>query len=167
MLKAKTGVKKKELPASQDLKKFDKVSKTAPQVRVGYPASELGGRKYPGSVAPVISVAVWNEFGTKNIPARSFLRSVLAERRREHRNAIRKIAEAGIRGGDMLKLLNVLGLQVVGQIQQRITSLREPPNKPSTIRRKKTDNPLIDTGFLRSSTTFELRRGKNGKTKKD
>jgi len=67
----------------------------------------------------------------------------------------------------MLKLLNVLGLQVVGQIQQRITSLREPPNKPSTIRRKKTDNPLIDTGFLRSSTTFELRRGKNGKTKKD
>ena len=31
------------------------------------------------------------------------------------------------------------------------------PNKPSTIRRKKSDRPLIDTGALRASITFVVR----------
>lgn len=35
------------------------------------------------------------------------------------------------------------------------------PNAPSTIRKKKSDRPLIDTGILRRSITYVLRQGRS------
>jgi len=35
-----------------------------------------------------------------------------------------------------------------------------PPNRPSTIRRKKSDRPLIDTGDLRRSITYVVRESR-------
>lgn len=49
-----------------------------------------------------------------------------------------------------------IGLLVVGEIQQYMTDLRNPPNAPYTIAQKGSSNPLIDTGALRASVTYKV-----------
>lgn len=169
------GVKKSKrtFPAQKDLKAFDKIAKKAPQVRVGFPATELGSVRYPDGT-PVISVAFWNEFGTEkkgkeHIPERAFLRKTLIENRSAYRRKLRRIAVNAIKGRqDLLKGSRNLGFEAVDDVQSMIESLKSPRNADSTLAAKKPKaNPLVNTGFMRSSVTFELRTGRNGKTKKD
>ena len=167
MLKSTAKVKHKtDFPASRDLRAFDKSAKRAPQVRVGFPAVKTGGVKYPDGTS-VISVGFWQEFGTKRIPQRSFLRSTMIEKRSEYRNALRRSAKKALRGTDLIGLCKRLGLAAVGDVQAKITAIKTPPNSPSAIKIKGSANPLIDTGFLRSSVTYELRTGQSGKSKKN
>lgn len=116
----------------------------------------IGIRAEEGS--ELVTYAAANEFGTDTIPERSYLRSTIDENRdryfseagkaiRDHVNGRR-----GIRQG-----MGRLGLRVVADVQRKITALREPPNAPSTIAQKGSDNPLIDTGRLRQSIDFEVR----------
>ena len=53
-------------------------------------------------------------------------------------------------------LLEGVGLVASGQVQQYMTELKTPPNARSTIRKKGSDNPLIDTGALRASVTSKV-----------
>ena len=163
MLKSKSKVKRGgPTSAGRKLKKYDRQAKKAPYIVVGYPKSEIGSIKYPDGTA-VIFVAVKNEFGI-GIPERSFLRSTLIQKRKEYRRMIAKASENAIRGRKPLdKSLNRIGMIAVADIQRKITELRTPPNAPSTIRIKKSSNPLIDTGLMRLSTTYALRHGRNGK----
>jgi hypothetical protein len=48
----------------------------------------------------------------------------------------------------------------VGDIQHEITVLRHPPNAPATIRAKGSSKPLIDTGEMRQSVTYQIRGGR-------
>ena len=50
-----------------------------------------------------------------------------------------------------------LGEKVVADVQRKIVALKDPPNAPSTIAKKGSANPLIDTGRLRQSIDFEVR----------
>jgi len=52
--------------------------------------------------------------------------------------------------------LTMMGELISGQLRQSITDLMEPPNAPSTIAKKGFDKPLIDTGFMRKSTGYEV-----------
>jgi hypothetical protein len=56
-------------------------------------------------------------------------------------------------------LANQFGLWSVGRIQQRISDGIDPPLAPSTIARKGSSTPLINTGQLRSSITYRLLEG--------
>ena len=106
---------------------------------------------------PVAAVAAWNEFGTKNIPERPFFRNALAESER----SVGRILQAGLDTKKMVvgeQLAGRVGAHVQGKIQDSITSLKEPPNSPSTIRAKQSSNPLVDTGFMRDSVTWEVER---------
>lgn len=49
-----------------------------------------------------------------------------------------------------------VGAFAAGATQQYITDLRDPPNAPYTIEKKGSDNPLIDTGSMRSSVTYKV-----------
>jgi hypothetical protein len=49
--------------------------------------------------------------------------------------------------------LSQLGEYMTGKMKLRVLTLRIPPNAPSTIARKKSNNPLIDTGTYRNSIT--------------
>ena len=53
-----------------------------------------------------------------------------------------------------MRALSVLGMALVGDVQQRIRNRIPPPNAPYTIARKGSDVPLIDTGRLRQSIDF-------------
>lgn len=120
-------------------------------VYVGYPANEVD--------ADIIVRASANEFGTEDgrIPERSFLRSEVDENRKEYADLMTSAAASAARGGNIRRELSIVGEIAVGNIQTRMTNLSDPPNKPSTVAEKGTDNPLIDSSIMRNSLTYEVK----------
>lgn len=91
------------------------------------------------------------------IPARRWLDVGAESGSREYLDAVRE----GIKEGqDSRRIMARVGVAAEGAIKQYITDLDSPPNKPSTIRRKGSSNPLIDTGNMRASVTSKVARKK-------
>ncbi|MGL4752257.1 MAG: hypothetical protein ACRCXB_07570 [Aeromonadaceae bacterium] len=103
----------------------------------------------------VAQVGAWNEYGTERIPERSFMRTTMNERRREHRATIFRIVKRVLKGDDARRLMGLFGQQVQNQVQAKIVSIQEPPNAESTIKRKKSSNPLVDSEQMISSVRWE------------
>lgn len=102
---------------------------------------------------PVAQVAFWQEFGTAKIPMRPFMRNAITKNTRKWGDSV-KTALMGT--NDSEKALKMLGEIMRGDIVLSLTNLNTPPNAPSTIKQKGSSNPLIDTGLLRSSISWEL-----------
>lgn len=96
-----------------------------------------------------------NEFGTSRIPERSYLRSTMVKP-----SAIKRIVQAGVAltkpGADTKTVLEVVGVVAVGEVQEQIRRGDYVPNAPSTIARKGSAKPLIDTGRLIQSIGYEV-----------
>lgn len=96
------------------------------------------------------------EFGTDTIPARPWLVPGVEGATEE----ILATIEDGIEDGLAPEMiLNRVGLVAAGEVKMYITELRTPPNAPSTIAQKGSDNPLIDTGAMRASVNYQIQRG--------
>lgn len=111
------------------------------------------------SAMTVIEVATIHEFGAPaaGIPARSFLRGTVDEQMAEIRADQHKIAVAVISGKlDLRRGLDQLGARIAAKIQQRIARGINPPLNARTIARKGSSKPLINTGQLRSSISWEV-----------
>lgn len=111
-------------------------------------------------------IAWWNEFGTKakgwhpGIPARSFIRSTVDENLSKYDRINERLIVMAMSGsGDFYENLQILGLQIEMDIKRKITVLNNPANRPLTIKLKKSSNPLIDTGQLRSSIRYVVGKG--------
>ncbi|MDE9571034.1 hypothetical protein [Xenorhabdus bovienii] len=95
---------------------------------------------------------------TIKIPERSFLRSTL----NENKEAMVKDLADNLRNaiqGDMstdAAFLDV-GNKLVGKVKEKIMSGINPPLSQSTIRKKKSSKPLIDSGNLFNSIHAEVR----------
>lgn len=101
--------------------------------------------------------AVANEFGTADIPERSFLRATFNAQRAAYVNALRRAVDAIVmRRMTPQQALGLLGVRVVADVQQTITEIDTPPLAPSTVAAKGSTQPLIDTGRLRASIAFEV-----------
>lgn len=125
--------------------------------------AQTGAAESPGLT--VLDVAIFNEFGTKNadgtvrIPERSFIRAWADSNAKEAADLLRRLVAQSIKGKITEdQALNRFGLWAQGQIQLRIANGIPPPNAQSTIDRKGSDKPLIDTGQLRSSISYEIRK---------
>jgi len=94
-----------------------------------------------------------HEFGAPGIPMRPWLVPGVESGNREYIDAVRHEIESGKQPREALP---VVGVIAVSSVQQYMTALRTPPNSPETIARKGSSNPLIDTGELKSSVTFEI-----------
>ena len=121
-----------------------------PPVRQG----KNGGQKQtPHFVA---TVAAFNEFGTSaGTPERPFFRNAIADAKKP----ILEILKAGIDPKDMTmdaRLAGIVGEKMKSEIQKSIINLRDPPNAPRTIKRKGSSNPLIDTGFMNMSVSYNV-----------
>lgn len=121
-----------------------------------------GSDPHPGGVT-VAQVAEWNEFGTEtadgkvHVPARSFIRDYWDFSQPEIMAAARRVAERVLKGQiDMKQGLNQMGLAMVGGMQKRISAGIAPQNTESTVAKKGSRTPLVDTGQLRSSITYEV-----------
>ena len=123
------------------------------EIAVGFPKGKA--QAYPDGTS-VIDVAAWNVFGTKSIPERNFM--ALA-RRGIVKNCEPLLKELGKlkegRGAEALR--NAIGEVGKSAIQDAITDLNDPPNAPSTIKAKGSSNPLIDTGHMLNSVTYDVR----------
>jgi phage gpG-like protein len=87
------------------------------------------------------------------IPARPWLVPGVESGTQEY---LAEIASSIKKGDTLDTTLEVVGNIAAGTVQQFMTDLKSPPNAPSTVRKKGSDNPLIDTGALRSSVTYEV-----------
>jgi len=103
---------------------------------------------------PVAQVAFWQEYGTLKIPMRPFMRNALAKNKVRWIRFFKRQIESHL---DFDLALNRTGEIMRGDIIKSIVATTTPPNKPSTIKAKKSSHPLIDTGLLKNSVSYEVR----------
>lgn len=135
-------------------------------VRVGVQAKDKAARRgKDGSIRdtdqPLAVIAAIHEFGLGDMPQRSFLRSAYDENKPTIEKMVDNIATGAIKGMSVGTALNQLGNEVQGMVQRKIVDGPFTPNAPSTIKRKKSSRPLIDTGHLRQSIRYVIEKGGN------
>ena len=135
------------------------------RVRVGVLASRGGNRRHPNADMTLIDLAIVHEFGAPKagIPERSFLRRTFSLT--GGRGAVwlpaftARVAKAVVNGKlSMMAGMAVLGQKAVAEVRSTITtgSGVPPPLKPATIARKGSTRPLVDTGQLINSISYEI-----------
>ena len=105
----------------------------------------------------VCDVAIYNEFGTSTIPPRPFMKQSFesnADNINKHVQNSYKQLEAG---STAEAITQSVGTMAKGVIQDYIANGEFVPNAPSTIARKHSSRPLIDTGLMRQSVNFVVR----------
>lgn len=130
------------------------------QQKIGADRGRAGARKMGRTAADTTNAEVGflMEYGApgRKIPARSWLRMPIITRIQDIvKGASRGFGEA-VAAGDQLKFLTLLGVQAEAWIERAFDTRgfgSWAPNKESTIARKGSDTPLIDTGQLRRSVT--------------
>ncbi len=123
------------------------------QVRVGYQHGEV--QEEDG--ADLLDIALWNELGTSRTPSRPFMRDSVDDNADKInaflKNQIKKLARGETTAEQILK---EIGVFQKGLVQAKIVDGDFEPNAPSTIARKGSDKPLIDTGRMRQSVNFVI-----------
>lgn len=118
-----------------------------------YPSGE--GRNPPS----IGQVGFWNEFGTENIPERSFMRSTVDENKASLDRETLKMKNDILSGRRTVdNALSRVGFRIQELIRGKIEALRTPPNAPATIKGKPEtgDNPLIDSRLMKRSVNYEV-----------
>lgn len=118
---------------------------------------------------PVAYIAAIQEFGYPegNIPPRSFMRTTEVEKKVEWGNNIAGALADAIEKKSLAVLQNNLtqvGGAAAGDIQRTITKIQSPPLSEATlhnrstrkIRRTDSTKPLIDSGKMLQSVTFDV-----------
>ena len=147
------------------LSRFDKrlqQLKTSKQLLVGVPAS--AGTEKDGM--PLARLAYIHEFGATIdhpngakiiIPERSFLRAPLKANLPKYRKAFEWFVSRALDSQiTMDQALSQAGLMMVRDCQEAISQGIGPPLARSTIARKGSSKPLIDTGRLRQAITYQV-----------
>lgn len=132
------------------------------ELAIGFPVGSKGASaRYPDGTS-LLMVAAVNNFGSLDghVPRRPYM-ELGADKSHEQTapmlpGLIRQINALQMTKTEALK---ILGPVAVGQHQAAIVERKDPANAASTIERKQSDNPLIDTGLLRQSVTFNVRAG--------
>lgn len=148
-MKSRTRIKRRPEKALEELERISKQMGKGPNgVKVGLPK---GSNDYPDGTS-VIMVGTVHEFGSdsQGIPQRSYLRSTMIEKKRDYKKLFSKLSLKIVRGMEVKKALGIIGLQAQTDVQAKIESIDSPPLK------NREGNPLIDTGHLRQSITFEV-----------
>lgn len=116
-------------------------------VYVGFPA-EFNEKVEGSDNFNLASLGAVLEFGNEHIPSRPFLRQTLAENQEKYTALFVKLFESGV---SIDQIYEQIALIAQGDVQQNIVNGKWTANAPSTIKRKKSSRPLIDTGKLRQS----------------
>ena len=113
----------------------------------------------------IAEYGIYNEFGTTHIPERSFMRSSYYENIIKIRKSMMKYAQKNIFKKNISKnMLSVAGAMMSDAIKKKITDSKNwaEPNSMKTIisktksRARTKDQPLINTGALRSAITWKI-----------
>lgn len=122
-----------------------------------YPESPGGTTASPS----VVEVGLWNEFGTKSIPERSWIRSAI-DGNVSKINELREQMALNIltKNWTVQKALEKIGFEIQNMIQNKIRSNVPPPLAESTAKAKQDRGvapvTLIDTHLLHDSVTYKV-----------
>lgn len=116
-------------------------------VYVGFPA-EFDEKVKETENFNLASLAAVLEFGNEHIPSRPFLRQTLAENQEKYTALFINLLK---NGKPLEQIYEHIAVIAQGDVQLNIVKGSWTPNAKSTIRRKKSSKPLIDTGKLRQS----------------
>lgn len=148
-MRIKVNVKRSPKKAIKKIEQIAAEMKKDGRVKIGLPK---GSNNYPDGTS-VIMVGSVHEFGSpsRNVPERSFLRSTMNENSRKYKAEMidmgLSIATGKAKSEESLRLL---GLMVESDVKDKITTIDSPPLK------SREGNPLVDTGHLRQTITFEV-----------
>ena len=96
------------------------------------------------------------------IPERAPIRKTLDEQAEKINTAAVRMVTRVAEGKETIESgLGKVGEFVSSQIRRTIQQGVEPENAPSTIAKKKSSKPLIDTGLLIRSYTYQVREGED------
>lgn len=110
---------------------------------------------YPnGETLP--DVAYVNENGI-GVPARPFLAKAFQLRLDKYRKLLKEANRKIFEGKDSDTVLGLVGEEGLKDVVQQIDDTYDPPNSPTTIARKGSSHPLIDTGHMRQQITYRVR----------
>lgn len=109
----------------------------------------------------IVELATIHEYGAPNanIPERSFLRQTFTDDRGREELAefqaeqARELIDGKIGAATALKRIGAWG---AAKVRERIREHIDPPLRPATIARKGSSTPLVDTGHLANSISFEI-----------
>lgn len=126
-------------------------------VSVGIPST---AKEEDGSSSAVVAAA--NEYGTANIPERPFLRTGVRKNLPKYKKLNETNLKAVVNGKSTIdKSLGLLGLMASQDVKDEITNGNFAPLDAKTIAARKrrsvgSSKPLIDTGQMRESITYEI-----------
>ena len=127
-----------------------------PQVLVGVPASTNPRQGATNNA----TIAATHELGapSKNIPARPFLVPVVQGNSQKYVGLMAQGFKNALRDQEKIKrVYEKIGLVISNDVKDYIVSGNFVPLKQSTIDAKGSSKPLINTGELRNSITYEVR----------
>lgn len=104
-------------------------------------------------------VAAWNELGTsRGVPSRPFIRNTVDLHQDEINQMLDQMVEQVLNGATAKYVLNQMGSYLRGKMQEEITDGEYVPNAPETIRKKKSDQPLIDSGRMYDGVLYQIKK---------
>jgi hypothetical protein len=183
--RGKFGIKEVDRGYDQLAKTLKNLATSDAFVKVGVLGSS---EERQGDSLDNASLAIVHEFGSPKagILARSFVRSTFEAKRQEYVQNLRLLVKKVYEGKmDIGRALGIIGVKMSFDMQRKIKAGIPPPNAASTLRRKLgikgkgdsaveklavteakalynkagTAKPLIDTGQLVNSITYEVSKG--------
>lgn len=129
------------------------------EVAVGFPRGKEGvGNAHYESGASIVQVALWNNFGTENIPRRPFMELAAANMQPRYREMCRQAVKRLNAGEINIETLLKAGGQMgEAEVRNAIDEGGWNPNSPQTMARKGSQVPLIDSGDMRKCVTHQIR----------
>lgn len=143
-----------------DGKKLQKMLKelAEKEVRVGFQA----GKATEEDGTDICDIAAWNELGNVHIPARPFLRQSVDDNVSKINSFLQSKKNDLVRGVSAEQVLKEIGIFQKDLIQEKITEGNFTPNAESTVKKKGSSKPLIDTGRMRQSVNYEIKSKGSG-----
>lgn len=125
-------------------------------VKVGVLAGEAVSEGFD-----MVALAATQEYGSpaRSIPSRPFIRSTFYGPPAWLVDVTKKVAKPVLEGRlDKARALGLLGAVAAGKIRETITTGDgvPPPNAPSTITKKGSTRPLVDTGRMLDAVTWKV-----------
>ena len=120
-------------------------------VRVGV----LENATYPDGT-PVAMVAFWNEYGTKTSPVRAFFRTTVSDQKKNWVLSVQNLMKMH---NNPQQVMGLIGEHIKGNIVESIATWSDPPNSAYTVAKKGFQKPLVWSGQMMRSISFEVGEG--------
>ncbi len=123
-------------------------------------AGFIGSQPHEGTSLTVAQLGSIHEYGLGNVPARPFMGPAFLKNRERYFEILVTAYQEALRTNrpeNFMRVLKLLGLKMSADIKAFIVSGEGmAPLAPSTIKRKGSTKPLIDTAQMLNSISFEV-----------